>query len=400
MNAHPLEKKHFGNCSPLEVITVRVEVEPKLISWACKRSGLDIDYLERRFPKIAEWTSGKTNPTFRQLEDFAKVSHTPLGYLFLPRPPKESVPIPDLRTIGNEHIDHPSPDLLETIYICQQRQEWYQAFARSTKEKPFSFVGSLSSHNDPVQAARVIRETLGFDFEKRRHISTRTNTLKWLIQKADSIGVMVMVSGIVGNNTRRTLNPEEFRGFAIADSLAPLVFINGADTKAAQIFTLAHELVHIWLGESALSDTGLVTLPTHRVENWCNRVAAEILVPIGTLEDEYDGKTTLRNELDRLARLFKVSTLVILRRLRDIGRLTSTDFRNKYSEELNRLRRFPRGSGGDFYPTLISRVSRRFGHALVISTLEGQTLHRDALHMLGVSKLETFHELSRQLGVL
>ncbi len=379
---------------------MRVEVEPKLISWACERSGLEIDYLERRFPKIAEWTSGKTSPTFRQLEDFAKASHTPLGYLFLPEPPKESVPIPDLRTIGNEYIHHPSPDLLETIYICQQRQEWYRAFSLSTGERPLSFVGSVSSHDDPKHAARVIRETLGFDFEKRRHISTWTNTLKWLIQKAESIGVMVMVSGIVGNNTRRTLNPKEFRGFAIADSLAPLVFINGADTKAAQIFTLAHELVHIWLGESALSDTGLVTLPTHRVENWCNRVAAEILVPIGTLEDEYNEEATLRNELDRLARVFKVSTLVILRRLRDKGKLTTTGFRNKYSEELNRLRKFPRGSGGDFYPTLISRVSRRFGRALVISTLEGQTLHRDALHMLGVSKLETFHELSRKLGVL
>jgi Zn-dependent peptidase ImmA (M78 family) len=208
-----------------------------------------------------------------------------------------------------------------------------------------------------------------------------------------------MCSGVVRNNNYRHLDPDEFRGFAIADTLAPLVFLNGADTKAAQMFTLAHELVHIWLGESAISNTQASQLPEHKVERWCNQVAAELLVPLAALRGEYRRSTDLRVEVDRLARRFKVSTLVILRRIHDVGGLTREQLWQAYKEELERLRAIPKGSGGDFYLTQAVRVSKRFARALVMSTLEGQTLYRDAFRMLGFSKLTTFQELGRSLGV-
>ena len=102
------------------------------------------------------------------------------------------------------------------------------------------------------------------------------------------------------------------RGFAMVDDLAPLVFINGADTKAAQMFTLAHELAHIWLGKSALSDSEARHAPAHEVERWCNLVAEEALAPIAVFRQEHDAAAELRNELDRLARHFKASALVVL----------------------------------------------------------------------------------------
>ena len=112
-----------------------------------------------------------------------------------------------------------------------------------------------------------------------------------------------------GSNTHRKLEANEFRGFALADSLAPLVFINGADTKSAQMFTLAHEIAHIWLGASALSDTNVVsTRSTHHEERWCNQVAAELLVPLQSIKAEHRDGEVLRHELDRLARHYKVST--------------------------------------------------------------------------------------------
>lgn len=379
---------------------MRVEVKPELLSWARARAGYDLAALAHRFPKLAEWEQGTTHPTLKQVEDFAKATHTSIGFLFLQEPPVEWVPIPDFRTVGNEQIARPSPDLLDMVYICQQRQEWYRDFARSVGESALPFVGAANLKSDIEVTATSMRDALGFDLEERRQLPTWTDALRRFIEQADAMGILVMCSGVVLNNNTRRLDPDEFRGFALADSLAPLVFINGADTKAAQMFTLAHELAHIWLGQSAVSDVQASWLPEHRVERWCNQVAAEFLVPLAVLRSEYQKSTELRSETDRLARRFKVSKLVILRRIHDAGGLTKVEFRQAYQEELARLLAIAKGSGGNFYLTQAARVSKRFARALVISTLEGQTLHRDAFRMLGFSKLETFHKLGRSLGVM
>lgn len=379
---------------------IHVTLNPELVRWARERAGLTVQDLSASFPKLNRWETGEEKPTLIQVEHFAKAVHAPIGFLFLPKPPVESIPIPDFRTAGNVHRMHPTPDLLETIYICQQRQEWYRDFARSVGEEPLAFVGSIHVKSAVVSAADTIRHALGFDLEERRQMPTWTDALRHFIEQADLLGVLVMCSGVVLNNNRRHLDPKEFRGFAMADALAPLVFINGADTKAAQMFTLAHELAHIWLGQSAVSDAQAVLLPELEVELWCNQVAAELLVPLAVLRDEYHAAAGLGNEVNRLARRFKVSTLVILRRIHDLGGLTRVEFWEAYEQELVRLNAFPKGSGGNFYLTQAARVSKRFARALVVSTLEGQTLHRDAFRMLGFSKLQTFHELGRSLGVM
>jgi len=379
---------------------MRVEVESELLRWARERSRQTTINLARRFPKLELWERGDANPTLKQLESFAKATHVPVGYLFLREPPVETIPIPDFRTIGNEYLEHPSPDLLETIYICQQRQEWYRNFARSTGEEKLSFIGSADLTSDIVATAADIRHSLSFNIEERRQLPTWTEALRRFIEQTDDFGVMVMVNGVVGSNNRRKLDPEEFRGLVLSDDLAPLVFVNGADTKAGQMFTLAHELAHLWLGESGISDIGPVSYPSHKVEIWCNQVAAELLVPLSAIREEYRKNNQLGNEVSRLARRFKVSTLVILRRIHDLGGLSREELWDAYDEELKWLHAISRGSGGNFYLTQAARVSKRFARALVISTLEGQTLHRDAYHLLGFSKLATFHELGHSLGVL
>lgn len=378
---------------------MRVEVAPELLRWACERAGYSETTLSRRFPKLEQWLRGTDRPTLKQLERFAQATHAPVGYFFLPAPPHETVPIPDLRTVRNVIIERPSADLLDTIYLCQQRQEWYRDYARAIGEPPLDFVGSARLTDDVAVTAERIRTALGFRVEERRELSTWTDALRRFIEQADAVGVLLMVSSVVGSNNRRKLDPAEFRGFALSDPMAPLVFINGGDTKAAQMFTLAHELAHLWLGESALSEVGPVTAPSNEIERWCNAVAAELLVPLQALQASLRRRESLRESLDRLAREFKVSTLVILRRLYDAGRLTREQLNVEYEAELARLREIPRGRGGDFYLTTAARVGRRFAGAVVNAVWEGRASFTEASRLLGFRKMSTLYRLSRSLEV-
>jgi len=358
------------------------------------------DTLLAKFPALDAWEVGDKQPTLKQLERVARATYTPVGYLLLLDPPEESLPVPDFRTIGEVEVGQASPGLLDTVYQCQQRQDWYRDYARSHRESPVAFVGALTIDVDVAEAARQMRAVLAFEPAQRG--ASWSEAARRLINEADQHGVLVMVNGVVGSNTHRKLDPHEFRGFALSDELAPLIFVNGADTKAAQIFTLAHELAHLWLDESAVSDVDLINTSTNAVERWCNRVAAEFLLPLGDLGHVEVDEARLTNELERLARKFKVSTLVGRRRVFDAGRITELEYRIAYARERDRILELMAergGGGGDFYNTQPVRVSKRFARALIESTLEGQTLHRDAFQMLGFKKHATFEELAHRLGV-
>lgn len=378
----------------------RVAVKPKLLRWAREEAGLTAKKLTKRFPKYLEWERGETQPTLKQLEDFAEATYAPFGYLLLPEPPQERLPIPDFRTIGSDPVGRPSLNLRDTVFLCELRQDWYREHALAEGLDPIRFVGSANVADSIEAHAAQTRAALSVDLADRAQMKSWSDALRQFIKNADSAGVLVMVSCVVGNNTQRRLDPQEFRGFALVDDIAPLIFVNGADTKAAQMFTLAHELAHLCLGESALSNSKADQISTHHnaVESWCNKFAAELLVPITCIRDVYRHEEPLEDEIQRLARVFKVSTLVILRRLFDIEALTRDDFQAVYGTELGRLQKRSESGGGNFYATQVSRAGARFSHALISSTLEGQTLYRDAYYLLGFKKTSTFQKLATKLG--
>jgi Zn-dependent peptidase ImmA (M78 family) len=302
-----------------------------------------------------------------------------------------------------EGVRRPSPELLDMVYACQERQGWYKEFSLTTRQPEAEFVGSAGLQDGAVDVAASMAETLGFDLEARAACRTWEEALRLFIAQADDIGVLVMVSGVVLSNNNRKLDPEEFRGFALADRRAPLIFVNGSDSKSAQMFTLAHELAHLWLGSTAVSDASAAPNGGHRREEvWCNAVAAELLVPLAVLRNDLLHDEAVEHAVGRLTRRYKVSSLVILRRLLDAGWLDRAAFDVAWAAERARLRALAErgGGGGDFYRTTLSRVSRRFARALVESTLEGQTLYRDAFRMLGVAKTETFNHIGQEVGVL
>jgi len=379
-------------------VVVRVEVPAEMMIWARERSGKEREDLKRRFP-LDEWESGDLSPTYRQLEDYADATYTPITYFFFPEPFDEPLSIPDFRTIGADPIREPSRDLLDTISKCRQRQGWYHEYALANGLDSVPFVDSKTTDDPSHEVAHEMRVALEFEPDARG--TSWSEAFRRLGERAERLGVLVMVNGVVDANTHRRLDPDEFRGFALVDDLAPTVFVNGADTKAAQIFTLAHELAHLWLGETGLDDADLRACADNATERWCNTVAAELLVPAEHLRERYKETEPLESQLGALARTYKVSTLVILRRLFDAGHLDWSRFGKEYAAEADRVRELsadnPGGEGGDFYRTHALRTGKTFAKAMISETVAGRTSYTTALDLLSLRKTSTLFRFGEHL---
>lgn len=378
---------------------IRLDVKPDLIRWARERSRKSIEELTSKFPNYQEWEDQPTQLTYEQLNRFAKVTHTALSYLLLSEPPEENLPLPDFRTLKNQSLAHPSVELIDTVYLCLSRQDWYRDYAIAEDFASLNFIGSVGLDDKVELVANNIRQTVGLDQANREKYKTREEALKKTVDSVRSIGILVFISSCVGTNTSRKLNVEEFRGFALTDDLAPLVFVNGADAKSAQMFTLAHELAHLWLGKSALSNNAIDSTTSHEVEKWCDAVAAEVLVPVNELVSMVDTSTDFQSELTQCSKFFKVSKLVILRRLRDAKQLSSSEFKKYYQLELNNSNKATKGFGGDYYRNCRSRLGDDFVRNVIADTLGTRTSFTDAFRLLSISSVKAFDKLANQLGV-
>jgi Zn-dependent peptidase ImmA (M78 family) len=365
--------------------SARVEVKPELLRWARERAGLPVDTLQRRFPKLSEWEEGTAQPTLRQLEAFAGVTAAPLGYLFLPEPPHEELPIPDFRTVDDRPMRHPSPNLIDTIFAMQRRQAWLREDRIEAGYERLSFVGSVTAHALPATVANAMRRSLGALTGWADLHTTWTDALAWLRTQAEMIGIVIVTNGIVGNNTHRKLDPEEFRGFVLTDDYAPFVFLNGADGKAAQMFSLAHELAHLWINQAAVFNLREMQPTSDPRERFCNAVAAEFLVPEQELRRAWrDVQGAPQRRFGTLSRRFKVSELVVARRALDTRLITRDTFFRFYRDYRNEVRRQAKREGGDFYKNQNYRVGRVFFEAVNRAVKEGRLLYRDAFALTGL----------------
>jgi Zn-dependent peptidase ImmA (M78 family) len=377
----------------------RVNVQPALLQWARDRSGLPSDVVELKFPKLTDWESGATRPTLKQLESFAKATRTPLGMLFLDEPPDLPLPIPDFRTVDDQAIAAPSPDVLDTVYAMQRRQQWLREYLIESDASSLEFVGLIDVNADPIEAAADIRDHLGIGANWAHGIPTWSDALRALRAAIEDAGILPVLNGVVGNNTHRKLDADEFRGFALIDEYAPLIFVNGADAKAAQMFTLAHELAHVWIGAEGVSNLE-ETLPADTaVEIFCNKVAAEFLVPAAELTQAWNAASEAAEPFQQLARRFKVSPIVAARRAWDLQLMTKEAFFEFYEayEEDDRRVRTKQSDGGDFYATQNTRVGKRFARLVARAAKEGKLLYRDAYALTGLTSA-TFDQYVRSLA--
>lgn len=377
-------------------MSTRVAVSKSVLTWALQRSGRTYEDAIENFPKLGDWMNGHMQPSLRDLEEFATFTHTSLGALIMPEPPDETLPIADMRTRESAAIERPSGNLLDTIDRYQQFQDWYHDYALEQGADRLSFLGSTNVRDNPRAVARRVRDLLRLD-----QVSA-TVPQQWrhdLVKALEDVGVLVMMSGIVGANTSRVLSAEEFRGFSLYDDIAPLIFINIAgEPYSAQNFTLVHEFAHLLLGHSALSG-GDRLLGGSGEEAWCNSVAALVLLPDEALAT-FDAAKSVQ-DYRASAQRFGVSAEVALHRLRSVRRIDE----GHYHTVLDAVRaghgsEKRSGKGGNFYYTLTARLGRPLATAIVTSTLEGRTGFTEGFRLIGTHKREVFDKLAKHLRVV
>ena len=382
---------------------LQITLQPDVLRWARERTGISREELAQKMQVkstiVLEWErSGRIS--IARADRLAQCTHTPLGFLYLAEPPEDRLPIPDFRTRREGTPRRLSPDLFETVETMQRRQAWMRDELIEDGAEPLDFVGASRTDTHPREVAAAMRDALQLVDGWASHESTWTDALRVLRDQAEKSGILVVFNGIVGNSTRRKLDPDEFQGFALVDEYAPLIFVNAADFKAAQMFTLAHELAHLFVGESGVSAFKNLQPSLHAVEDFCNRTAAEFLVPEEDLRDCWPAAMQTRQPYEIIAREFKVSSLVAARRTLDLNLIRKDEFFRFYQEYTDKewhTRQRDQTDGGNFWNTQKWRIGPRFGAAVIRAVKEGRLLYREAYSLTGL-KGDVFEKMSEKMG--
>ncbi|MBS1615872.1 MAG: ImmA/IrrE family metallo-endopeptidase [Bacteroidetes bacterium] len=362
-------------------MSATVKINPRMLYWAISRAGIAVEDLTTALPKLPAWLAAEAQPTVKQLETFSKKVHLPFGYLLLPEPPKEHLPFTYFRQ-GKAAADNTvSLNVYDTILAIQQRQQWLSEYLKDEGHAPLPFVGKYKVADGCASIVADIRQTLKLTNDWAAPFKTTADAMKHLVERTEDAGIIVVINGIVGNSTRRRLDPEECRGFVMVDRWAPFLFINNTDAEPAKMFTLLHELAHVWLGHSAGFDTNKLLPADDPIEKLCDEVAAEFLVP----EHLFEAAWKENPDFGAVARKFKVSTVVAARRALDLHKISKPQFFAWYAawQEEWKAKQGGKG-GGDFYNNQPNRVSLRFA-GLIEQAVRSQKLsYREAYRLTGL----------------
>ena len=383
---------------------ISVKVKPEIINWILQTIQFD-SVASSAIDLLNKWQTGEKTPTFNQVEDISKKTNIPFGYFFLDKPPVEECPIVNYRTLDSLTIPEPSRNLIDTLDLMTDIQNWMTEYVVENGQEELDYVGSAENVNDVILIADKIRKTIGIDKEWYTIGGSAADSFRYLKSSLGEIGIIVMMSGIVGNNTRRKLNVEEFRAFTLVNKLAPLIFINTCDSDAGKLFSLLHELTHIWLGVNSFYIDFVSNGDTdNAIEITCNAVAAEILVPNDIFINKWnDIKGTITEKTEALSKAFRCSQYVIARKALNNNKITKkiyveiiailTEQYKKWKEQQNANE----SSGGNFYRTLGSKLDHRFVYALASSAKEGRTQYTEVYRLTNTNR-KTFGKLLADIG--
>lgn len=354
----------------------RVEVRKDIYLWAIEESQKDLGEIKNRFKKIEAWISGETHPTFRQVENLANFLGVPLGYMFLEEPPRTNLIASEFRTIGNK-IPEISKDLQDTLYIMARKKDWLSEHRRAK-----GWGKLLSDDFSDLSKENILPAKKYIDLDEFWYTEHRDkdSAFKYLRQKLEDKGVIVMQSGVVGSNNRRRLNVNEFRGFLLYDDIAPLIFINSRDSKAGKIFTLIHEYIHFLLQEDD------IFIDEDSDETNINMITAEFLIPTSHVQKLWDNSRPELEQIDELSRLFHVSRLAVAIKLKELGKISQYVLNTVKQQTERALSERGMGeSGGDYYRTKRSRLGDSFLRAVIQGAESGDISYTYAFDLLGGS---------------
>ena len=348
-----------------------------MLRWAFQRAGLSEEEAVSEFPQLEGWLSEQKKPTLNQLQKFAAKFYVPFGYLFLQSAPQENLPFLMFR--GNVALtNHFDLSVYDTVMNVRSRQEWLEDYLQDNDIEQCSIVGIVDVNTPINETVARLREALNLQSRWTFGLSTVDVAVSKLTEQLEQIGVFVAYNGVVGNNTHRPLKVSECRGFALVNKVAPYIFVNSADSRSAQMFTLIHEAAHLMLGISA-GHAGDVVGSHNEEERYCDQVAAEFLVPAMELRQLWNG------DIKAAARRFKVSEIVVARRAHDLGLLNNDDYRVFWMEYSQRpVAKKKNSGGGSFYLTSVRRVGRSFAIHVRNAVNSRQLSYTDAYRLTGL----------------
>ena len=370
-------------------MSTRVEnINKDIIEWAIIRNGNSLEEFFAQNPNVEKWIKGDKYPTVKQLENFTHKVHVPFGYMFFPTPPSETIPLPFFRT-GKKSNNSVSLNVFHTVQIIQDRQNWLTEYLDELEFPNLDFVGKYSVNDSYLDIVSDIRNILKLEINWASNHSKWEEALDYLTLKIEECGIIVTFNGIVGANTHRVIDVNECRGFVLVNKKVPFLFINSADAKAAQMFTIMHELAHVWLGKSAGFDNSNLLPADDPLEILCDKIAAELLVP----EIYFIKKWATTRDFKNLSRIFKVSPIVISRRALDLKLISFDEFIQFYNSYMAgfKIKKDKQGPGGDFYATTKKRISLRFAAFVNNAVKENKLLYRDAYKLTSM-KGETYNK--------
>ena len=377
-------------------------ITPKVLKWARESARISLEVAAAKVPvepeRLKEWEDGEAHPTIRQAETLAKAYRRPFAIFFLPEVPRDFKPLQDFRKPNSKPLSTASIFIIREI---QQKQAWISDVYQENEEEPLSFVGKYNINSNPVQVANDILDTLQIS---PLHY-TSDNPIKEWISKAEAKGIFVSRTSFI--HSRLLLDNDELQGFSVVDKYAPFIFVNSDDWNAPQLFTLVHELAHIWIAESGVSneiEAGMSIKEVHPVELFCNEVAANLLMPLSVM-NAIDNKI-----FDSFGNIFKtskslgVSTFALLVRAYNLKQISSEKYRQlkitadyefkaflKREEEKKTKQKKQKG-GPDYFRLLVNKNSFLFTQ-VVLDAFRGGSIEPTLASRLLNTQLNNFSKL-------